>query len=56
MKREYPSTPKEAFELSVEWAYYEKELWLARRQWRIWKVDYDPILPVHTIWDLWWAW
>lgn len=56
MKREYPSFPKEAFELAVEWAYYEKELWLARRQWRVWKVPYDPNIPVHTVWDLWWAW
>lgn len=56
MKREYPSTPKEAFELAVEWAYYDKELWLARRQWRVWKVMYDPNIPVHTVWDLWWAW
>jgi hypothetical protein len=56
MKREYPSTPKEAFELSVEWAYYEKELWLSRRQGRICKVAYEPSLPVHTVWDLWGAW
>ena len=55
MKREYPSTPKEAFELAVEWAYYEKELWLARRQNRVGKVPYDPSLPVHTAWDLWGA-
>lgn len=55
MKREYPSTPKEAFELSVEWAYYEKELGLARRQWRVWRVLYDPNIPVHTAWDLWGA-
>ena len=58
MKREYPSTPKEAFELSVEGAYYEKELWLARRQNRIARVPYDPNIPVHTAWDLggagWW--
>lgn len=55
MKREYPSTPKEAFELAVEGAYYEKELWLARRQNRIGKVPYDPAIPVHTAWDLWGA-
>lgn len=55
MKREYPSTPKEAFELAVEWAYYEKELSLARRQNRIGKVPYDPAIPVHTAWDLWGA-
>lgn len=56
MKREYPSTPKEAFELAVEWAYYEKELSLARNQNRIGRVMYDPNIPVHTAWDLWGAW
>lgn len=53
MKREYPSVPKEAFELAIEWAYYHKEMSLAREQWRITKVIYDPQLPVHTFWDLW---
>jgi len=52
MKREYPSTPKEAFELAVEGAYYDKELSLARTQGRIGKVPYDPNLLVHTAWDL----
>ncbi len=26
MQREYPSFPKEAFDLAIKWAYYEKEL------------------------------
>jgi len=55
MKREYPSTPKEAFELAIEWAYYHKEMTLAREQWRVTKVIYDPQLPVHTFWDLGWS-
>lgn len=32
MAREYPSFPKEAFDLAIKGAYYEKELSLARTQ------------------------
>jgi hypothetical protein len=32
MKREYPSVPKEAFELAIEGSYYHKEMTLAREQ------------------------
>ena len=56
MQREYPSYPKEAFDLAIKWAYYEKELSTARLQNRVWKVFYDNRLPVYTVWDLWWAW
>lgn len=56
MQREYPSFPKEAFDLAIKWAYYEKELSVARKQWRIWRVLYDYRIPVFTHWDLWWAW
>lgn len=56
MQREYPSYPKEAFDLAIKWAYYEKELSIARRQNRITNVHYDPRLPVNTHWDIWWAW
>lgn len=55
MKREYPSIPKEAFDMAIKWAYYEKELTTARNQNRIWKIEYNPALDVHTAWDLWWA-
>lgn len=55
MQREYPSFPKEAFDLAIKWAYYEKELSITRQQWRVTKVLYDPRLPVNTHWDLWWA-
>ena len=56
MKQEYPTTPKEAFELAIEWAYYHTEMSLAREQKRITRVMYDPSLPVFTFWDLWWSW
>ena len=51
MKREYPSTPKEAFEASVEGAYFVTEMTKVREQGRICKI---PILnkPVDVFWDL----
>lgn len=52
MKREYPSTPKEAFEASVEGAYYSEQMAKAEAEGRICKVPYDPSLPVETWWDL----
>lgn len=55
MQREYPSFPKEAFDLAIKGAYYEKELSIARQQWRVWKILYDNRLPVYTSWDLWGA-
>ena len=55
MQREYPSYPKEAFDLAIKWAYYEKELSITRLNKRVWKFPYDERLPVNTHWDLWWA-
>ncbi|MES0385380.1 MAG: terminase, partial [Hyphomicrobium sp.] len=52
MKREYPSTPKEAFEASIEGAYYSKQFILAEKQGRIGPVPHDESLPVHTFWDI----
>lgn len=51
MKREFPSTPKEAFEASVEGAYFSRQMTAARKQGRICRL---PILdaPVYTTWDL----
>lgn len=51
MKREYPSTPNEAFEASVEGAYFVTEMTKVREQGRICRI---PILnkPVDTSWDL----
>jgi len=51
MKREYPSTPKEAFEASIEGAYFTTEMAKVREQGRICKI---PVLnkPVDVFWDL----
>jgi hypothetical protein len=51
MKREYPSTAKEAFEASVEGAYFTTQMMTMRKQGRICRL---PILdaPVYTTWDL----
>lgn len=52
MKREYPSTPEEAFEASIEGAYYGK--WMARieEEGRICDLPPDPSLRTETWWDL----
>ena len=52
LRREYPTTPEEAFEASVEWAYYAVEMAQAEQQGRVKMVTYDPALKVHTSWDL----
>jgi hypothetical protein len=51
MKREFPSTPEEAFEASVEGAYFSRQMTKMRREKRICRL---PILdaPVYTTWDL----
>lgn len=52
MKREFPSTPEEAFEGSLEGAFYTNEMAKARRDGRIRKLIMDPAHPVFTFWDL----
>lgn len=52
MKREHPSTPEEAFEASIEGAYYSLQMAKARNEERIGVVPYEPRLPVNTLWDL----
>lgn len=52
MRREYPSTPKEAFEASVEGAYYAEQMARAETEGRIGRVPHEPQLRVETWWDL----
>jgi hypothetical protein len=52
MKREYPSTPREAFETAVEGAYYADALAEAEEDGRIGRVPYESNLRVETWWDL----
>jgi hypothetical protein len=52
MKREFPSTPEEAWEQTINGAYYAKQITNARREGRIGNIPYDDRLEVHTAWDL----
>ena len=51
MKREYPSTPQEAFEQAVEGAVFGEEMTQVREAGRITVVPLDLNCPVHTFWD-----
>lgn len=42
-----------SFEASIKWAYYADQIREARKEWRISKVPYDPVLDTYTAWDLW---
>jgi hypothetical protein len=52
MKREYPSTPKEAFEQVIEGAYYAKQFSVLYERKQITRVPVEPTSLVHTFWDL----
>lgn len=52
MHREHPSTLAEAFQGSVEGAYYANELARAEKDGRICDLPFIPSLPVHTFWDI----
>ena len=52
MKREYPSTPEEAFEQSVEGAYFHKQMSHIRTKQQITHVPIERGVPIHTFWDL----
>jgi hypothetical protein len=49
---EYEQEWECSFDASVRGAVYAKELAQARRDGRVRNVPYDPLLPVHTAWDL----
>jgi hypothetical protein len=51
MHREHPSYPEEAFQASIEGAYYEKEMLWLRQNRRIASIPWDAALPVNTFWD-----
>ena len=52
MRREYPSTPDEAFEQALEGAYFSTQLAVANRHNRIGGFPFDPRYEVNTFWDL----
>ena len=51
MKREYPSTPEEAFEQSIEGAYYAKQFRKIYNDGRICK-SLENNVKVNTVWDI----
>jgi hypothetical protein len=52
MKREFPSTPEESFEQSVEGTYFNKEIAYLRKEGRVGLVPWNKHKPVFTWWDL----
>lgn len=52
MKREFPSTPEEAFESAIEGAYFQTQFVNIRKQNRLTRVPYDTRYSVDTWWDL----
>lgn len=52
MKREFPATPQEAFEVAIEGAYFLEQLAFLERNQRIGHFPIDPALRVHTAWDI----
>lgn len=52
MKQEFPSTPEEAFEVTIEGAYFSTEMAWLRKNGRIAEVPWEPSLPVNTFWDI----
>lgn len=52
MRREYPSTLEEAFEASIEGAYFARQFLYADRVGTIGRFPPDPRAPVHSFWDL----
>lgn len=52
MHREYPSLPDEPFKLTMEGAYFIKQMMAVRRAKQITNVQWEPSKPVHTWWDL----
>ena len=52
MKREYPSTPLEAFEQSMEGAYFTQQMTTVRKNKQIRSVPHEPSSRVVTWWDL----
>lgn len=52
MWQEYPSYPEEAFQVSTEGCYYNKQIAAARKQKRVGVYPHIPNLPVYTFWDI----
>lgn len=52
LKREYPTTPEEAFEAIAEGTFYGEKIGLMEQNGQIGVYPWDRALKVHTVWDL----
>lgn len=52
LKREYPTTPQEAFEAIAEGTFYGEQIGMMEQNGQIGIYPYDRSLKVHTVWDL----
>lgn len=52
MGREHPTTPEEAFQASVDGAYFSSQIAHLRNTGRICRIPIDPYTPIETFWDL----
>lgn len=52
LRKEYPTTVEEAFEVIIEGSYFGVEIGKMDRDGRIGIVPHDTALKVHTVWDL----
>lgn len=52
LKREYPTTPEEAFEAVSEGTYYGEQIGLMEQNGQVGVYPWDRALKVHTVWDL----
>jgi len=52
MKAENPSTPEEAFEVSIEGAYYKRQMDKMYAENRVGEFPYNPKYSVDTAWDI----
>lgn len=52
MLREYPATLEEAFNVSLEGAYFKEQMSKIRTGGRLLRIPLNPSLPVNTFWDI----
>jgi hypothetical protein len=52
LKREYPTTPQEAFDAVSEGTFYGETVGMMEQNGQIGVVPFDRALKVHTVWDL----
>lgn len=52
LKREYPTTPEEAFEAIAEGTFYGEKIGLMEQNGQVGVYPWDRGLKVHTVWDL----